>query len=72
MTPTLETVRTEIPDLPRSAPWRLLRDLLIARHCALHDRNTAFRGGNMGRAADAIVNVNETERLLMAGFGLRP
>lgn len=55
---------TPVPDLPRSAPWRLLRDLLIARHCAVVDRNTAFRGGNMAKAADAIVNVNEVERLL--------
>ena len=52
------------PDLPRSAPWRLLRDTPRARAVALHAADRAMLHHDVGGAADAVVEANAAGDIL--------
>ena len=58
------------PDLPRSAPWRLLRDTLRARAVALHAADRALLHHDVGGATDAVVEANAASTILRT-FGVR-
>lgn len=51
-------------DLPKTAPWRLLRDTLRARAVALHSADRALLHHDIGRAADAVVEANAAGDIL--------